>query len=490
MIDRNLARRALAVLDQNAAPPSLVTATSFKDARGVDDDEGEAWSPVIIPPVMPRGAYYGVVGDWVNLIEPHTEASPPTLYIAALVMLGSLIGRSPYVILDGARHGVNLFLLLVGPTSTGRKGTTVGRVRSLLRAIDPDFATRNVIAGLSSGQGLIYHLRDAREASGNEKRADAGVGDKRALVIEAEFSAALRQMSREGNTLSAILREGWDGYTLRTLTKADPLTATDPHLSVVAQVTPEELRRTMGEVESFNGFANRFLFAWSERSRLLPFGSEPNEADSARIVATISRAVTNARAISKVGLSTAGRDWYADRYEDLTTGKPGRMGAATQRAAAQVRRLGTLFAVLDRSHAVDATHLDAALAVWNYAAESAAWVLGGLSLSPKAEKLVSLLLDAGSEGMSRSAIRRDVFGSNNIKSEAITVVLQEVRDAGIARASSDTSGEGRPVERWTHIRHLNPVGRDVGNKGDMGEMGAHVVDDSQTSHISHFPRAS
>jgi hypothetical protein len=42
------------------------------------------------------------------------------------------------------------------------------------------------------------------------------VDDKRLLVIEPEFASALRNMQRQGNTLSATLREGWDTGNLRT----------------------------------------------------------------------------------------------------------------------------------------------------------------------------------------------------------------------------------------------------------------------------------
>jgi len=60
--------------------------------------------------------------------------------------------------------------------------------------------------------------------------------------------------------------------TFRTLAKNSPLRATGALVSVLAHVTTEELRRGLTATEVANGFANRFLFVWARRSKLLPEG--------------------------------------------------------------------------------------------------------------------------------------------------------------------------------------------------------------------------
>ncbi len=203
--------------------------------------------------------------------QPHTEASQAALLVTAICSIGTLIGRGPFWMIDGARHGVNNFALLVGPTSNGRKGTAVSRVRALLKELDEGFVKNALKAGLSTGQGVIYHVRDERAERAGEKETDAGVSDKRLLIVEAEMATGLRQMRRDRNTLSPIIREAWDGYSLSTLTKGDPLKATDPHIGIVGQITPEELRKHLDDIEFFSGFLNRFLLVWTERSQFLPF---------------------------------------------------------------------------------------------------------------------------------------------------------------------------------------------------------------------------
>jgi putative DNA primase/helicase len=84
--------------------------------------------------------------------------------------------------------------------------------------------TQNVASGLSSGEGLIYHVRDPKFGDDDPTVViDAGVTDKRLLWIESDFSSVLKHFGREHNILSNVLRDAWDGKdVLRTLTKTRP----------------------------------------------------------------------------------------------------------------------------------------------------------------------------------------------------------------------------------------------------------------------------
>jgi Protein of unknown function (DUF3987) len=104
---------------------------------------------------------------------------------------------------------------------------------------------------------------------------DPGVPDKRLLVVEPELASVLEQTRPEGNTLSATLRQAWDGGKLDTLVKNCRATATEVHVSVIGHITPEELRRKLTATEQANGFANRFLWIYARRSKELAWGGDP-----------------------------------------------------------------------------------------------------------------------------------------------------------------------------------------------------------------------
>jgi hypothetical protein len=74
-------------------------------------------------PVMDEAAYHGLAGDFAKTILPHTEADPAGLLMQFLVAFGSVIGNSPYYLVESDKHHANLYLVLVGESSRGRKGT-------------------------------------------------------------------------------------------------------------------------------------------------------------------------------------------------------------------------------------------------------------------------------------------------------------------------------------------------------------------------------
>ena len=235
-----------------------------------------------------------------RLIEPHTEADPAALLFQFLAAFGNLIGRDAHTVADGARHGLNLFGVLVGQSSKGRKGTSWNQVAALLERLDPDWKNTRVTSGLSSGEGLIWHVRDAATAPRpdddkpgeyRETVVDSGVGDKRLMVVEGEFANTLKVMERETNTLSPVIRAAWDSGSLRTLTKNTPVKATGAHISIIGHITRDELRRLMGEIEFANGSANRICWLAVRRSKCLPEGGRIDTVNCNDIILRLKAAI-------------------------------------------------------------------------------------------------------------------------------------------------------------------------------------------------------
>ena len=148
-------------------------------------------------------------------------------------------GAGPFFRVGADLHYLKLNTGLVGDTSKGRKGTSWGPVRELMRDADEPWIKTRVHHGLSSGEGLIYTVRDRvkdEDKNGEAKVLDEGVEDKRLLVLEAELAGVLKVMRRVGNTLSPIVRQAWDDGDLQTLTKYHPMKATDAHVSLIIRV--------------------------------------------------------------------------------------------------------------------------------------------------------------------------------------------------------------------------------------------------------------
>jgi hypothetical protein len=65
-----------------------------------------------------------LAGRVVRAIEPESEADPAAILVQFLVGFGSLIGRRAHVVVGSTRHYANEFAILVGQTSSARKGTS------------------------------------------------------------------------------------------------------------------------------------------------------------------------------------------------------------------------------------------------------------------------------------------------------------------------------------------------------------------------------
>jgi hypothetical protein len=136
-----------------------------KKGNGKDDEARSDTEN--LPAAIGPDAYHGIAGEMVEQIGPHTESDPLALLVQILMAFGVLVGRYPYMQVEGDRHYPNLFGLLIGGTSKGRKGTSWGRIRSIFELI-PEWPP--VVSGLSSGEGFKYQVRDARPG----RSVDAG----------------------------------------------------------------------------------------------------------------------------------------------------------------------------------------------------------------------------------------------------------------------------------------------------------------------------
>jgi hypothetical protein len=136
-------------------------------------------------PELAEEARYGLVGNILETIGPHTEADTVAVLGNLLCWFGNAIGRGAFVRVGADLHYLNLFVALVGETAKGRKGTSRGQVRDLMYEVDLEWAGERVLGGLSSGEGLIFAVRDrviGEDKKGEEIVLDAGVEDKRLLV--------------------------------------------------------------------------------------------------------------------------------------------------------------------------------------------------------------------------------------------------------------------------------------------------------------------
>jgi hypothetical protein len=400
-------------------------------------DTGTLAPPAGWPAPPDPAVYHELVGEIVKTISPHTEADPVAILTQLLVAFGAAVGRRAWFTVEATHHHPHEFMLLVGDSSRARKGSSWDHVRRVITTIDPSIEPR-ILTGLSSGEGLIWAVRDPTAQ-------DPGHTDQRLLVIEPEFASVLKAAGRELSTLSPTLRSGWDGRPLAILTRAAPARSTSAHIAVIGHITQNELRRHTSQLELSNGYLNRILLIACRRHRLLPEGGDPNPLASTGLIRLLAAAHKQAQTAGEIRLDPHARELWHHAYRQLTEPHPGIVGQITARAEAHTIRLALLYTLTDGQRHISREHLTAALALHDYAARSAAWALAGATGQPLAEQIHAALANHPA-GLTRNQISNTL--KHNQPAGHIDHALHALQNAGRATVTQIATG-GRPAQLWT-----------------------------------------
>jgi len=410
-------------------------------------EDSESTDATLPPPAgwpAPPAAvvYHALLGEIVTRIAPHTEADPIAILTQLLVAFGAAVGRGAWFTVEATRHHPNEFMLLCGDSSKARKGSSWDHVRRLIVQVDPQLE-RRILTGLSSGEGLIWAVRDPTAQ-------DPGITDQRLLVIEPEFASVLKASAREISTLSPTLRSGWDGRPLAILTRTAPARATSAHIALIGHITQHELRRHTTTIELANGYLNRILIIACRRQRLLPEGGHHNPLHRTGLTRLLTTTIKHAQTAGQIRLDQDARELWHDAYRQLARPLPGVLGQITARAEAHTIRLALLYALADAKQQIGPQHLDAALALHDYAARSAAWALHGATGQPLAEQ-IHTALQAHPAGLTRSQISHTL--KHNQPAGEIDHALRALNATGRATVTQIATG-GRPAQLWTATQAL------------------------------------
>jgi len=392
-------------------------------------------------PTLADEALHGVPGEIVRKIEPHTETHPAAILLQLLIGFGNMVGRNPYFVTERDRQYANLFGVIVGASSRGRKGTSWSHAKSLLKEADPEWEASRIMSGVASGEGVIMELKDA-------EAEEETPTDKRLLLVETEFASVLNVTRRDNNTVSATLRNAWDTGVLGNLanknrnSKGAALRASGCHISVIAHITQYELNKLLDAKDAANGFANRFLWVYSSRTKLLPDGGNIGEVCFKEEIKWLQEAIKLAQGRGEMKRTPEARDYWHFIYPNLTADNPGRWGQVTSRGEAQVVRLSLVFALFDGGSHIALEHLKAAEAVWNYCNESARWAFMESRYSDGARKILAAL-QSGPKTLSDIS---KVFNNNSTEA-LIQGYLSEIKDL-ITIETQETAG------RWVTIIRL------------------------------------
>jgi hypothetical protein len=131
-------------------------------------------------------------------------------------------------------------------------------------------------------------------------------------------------------------------------------------------------------------------------------------------------------------------------FAPLSADKAGLLGAATARAEAQAVRLAMLYGALDGSATITTAHLEAALAVWQYAEASARYLFGDSTGDSTADAILKAVRSSGA-GLTGNEI--STLFNRHKSAEGLKKALRRLFSLGLVEPQA-VAGKGRPSTRW------------------------------------------
>jgi len=344
----------------------------------------------LAPPTMPAHAFPELLRRVVDAACFASEAHPVAVAANFLAMFCCLIGRTAFQRIGDSVIHARLFLLIIGKSGKARKGTAEQMVRELVRLVCIILRRRHGTqdklhihsGGMATGEGVGHAIRDPREPDEKTgKGGDPGVKDKRLMVIESEFANVLAQTKREGNILSATIRNLWDGRDIEPLTKTSQTKATNPHGVIIGHITGHEMVERSTENDTANGFLNRFVMLHVHRPKLVPL-PEPTPGDvlddlAERLADAVDFATQgdpHGNNTHEVRMSSQARDCWVEMYPQITQDRDGLAGSLMARSEVYARMLAMIFALLDKRDVIEPGDLLTALAWVEYWRQSIEFV--------------------------------------------------------------------------------------------------------------------
>jgi hypothetical protein len=446
---------AWARIEQRAKEAHIDRGTLRRAAEAFRDrDRGMDPAPLLGDwPQCHPAAYYGILGEIVRAIEPETEADPVGLLGTLLAMAGNALGRHAHGRVGITNHYPNIFVCILGDTSHGRKGTGADICKHLMgtgEGTSLRWGTKNIKGGISTGEGIIWNVRDACiPAEGSKEKEDPGISDKRLCLVETEMARMLTKANDHNSIVSHILREAWDTGSLQSLTSGrqkSPVQATGAHISIVGHITGAELRELFAEKEAANGFGNRFLWLCVRRSKLLPQGGVYPEEALRPLLDRLWRNLARARTLTQVSRNAeANTIWDALYRQALSIERPGLLGSMAKRAEAYVFRLSVLYALCDGTSEITREHLSAAYALWLYSEDSILRAFGESLGDATGDSLLDYIREAGDTGRTRTELY--AYMGNNARAKDINNAVRNlIADGYVEEVTGKPEGRGRPTK--------------------------------------------
>jgi len=374
----------------------------------------------------------GLVGLMAHL-ERLGDAPLSSLLLASMTTMSALAGPTPSLNWRG-RNRASIFGVLVGDANYGRKGQAMRLVETAFSQVDP--VLREITrSGIASPEKLIDLLVESKTTT---------IGSM--LIRQMELSTVLTIAQREGNNMSSILREVWDGDDVQTHSRMKGSTiARDYHVALLAGTNPKDLAAKLSGDDLVNGWANRFLWFWAEKDART-FADTADDTLEPSLAKWLMGCIDLARTLGgsaliapryTMELSPDAADHLRSVVAALDVRPRGWIDGLRQRMPAHVVRLAMVSALFDKRRIVTIDDVGLGEAITAYAVDSTRAVFGTRVDDPVAGLVLSVLAQAPDGWLNTSTLARACRVSGDRVNRALGMLVDGLL---IAREVRPTAG--------------------------------------------------
>lgn len=234
--------------------------------KPLESDEG------IAQPVFEKNKFEVTIPDG-DIIELYLDYVSPTIdcpdiynRASAILLIATLLARRVYFKFGTQKVYINIWAVIVAPSTTYRKSTSINIAKNIIRTFYQDYLFPEEF----SQEALMEYFKNS--------------GSK-GILVWSEFGAFLAASQKSYMAgIKEFLSDLYDcpDFKKRIL-KKDTYTIEEPYINILTATTLEWFLRSIGESDIMGGFLARFIFIVATKKEKKPLIAFPELPDDEKL---------------------------------------------------------------------------------------------------------------------------------------------------------------------------------------------------------------
>lgn len=381
-------------------------------------------------PELPSICYDNMFGEYAYELNDRCEAEtdPVAVMAQAFEIFGCMLDRDVFFTTEEGSVYLNDYLMVVGTSGDGRKGTAWKHAK---RLFDQEQRYADIIYGrVDSGEGLIKEL-DARQA------AEFGGDTASMLIQDSEAAGLLSKMKIENSTLSQNLIKGWDCSAMSIAKSKDRLVVKKPYVSLIGHIQPEVLKHQLDFQMLHSGLMNRIQFIYVERVRKNMYARPMGPEYLTKYQSKLDE-LFKSKPKGEIIFEDAGHRVLNDFYHS---------DGISERDHIHVMKNASRLAILDGRSIISRRDVDSAIAYQQYVKECRHYLLGDwgpdAEIRDDAEKAVQFVKDM--KNVTRTELSGKCFRGNKTARDLNVIVDYAQQHCSLRSKAVKIQGSKKPT---------------------------------------------